>query len=142
MGEFMSGSDEYLSKILEHECHSTSTPDTSCSCGAPSLFQCAACDVAPYFCSPCIVVQHTSLPCHRLQQWRGQHFEPTSLMDLGFVYAVGHNGEPCPHLPSSATPKRLTVVDTNGIHTLPVTYCHCAPLEAEDLKPIDHQDES
>ncbi|KAN0140496.1 hypothetical protein V8E53_001705 [Lactarius tabidus] len=35
-------------------------------------------------------------PFHRIAQWTGAHFAPTSLCRLGFRLFLGHNGAPCP----------------------------------------------
>lgn len=49
-------------------------------------------------------------------------FNRTSLLELGLVIQLGHRiGEPC----ANAQLRKLTVLDTNGLHTVAVRFCDC-----------------
>ncbi|KAI6099228.1 hypothetical protein EDD16DRAFT_1490163 [Pisolithus croceorrhizus] len=48
------------------------------------------------WCGPCAVKVHRNLPFHKVQRWNGTHYQPTSLMDLCFLWHIGHGGDPCP----------------------------------------------
>ena len=50
-------------------------------------------------------------------------FKRTSLMSLGYTFQMGHQGRPCPS--PILSPQNLTIIDLNGIHKLPVTWCGC-----------------
>ncbi|KAI6010015.1 hypothetical protein EDC04DRAFT_2581306 [Pisolithus marmoratus] len=55
-------------------------------------------------CGPCAVKAHRSLPFHKVQRWNGTHYQPTSLMELGFLWHIGHGGDPCPQNSSDPDP--------------------------------------
>lgn len=47
-------------------------------------------------CSECCRNSHLYLPLHRVEVWKGTHFEPAWLWQNGVVIHLGHNGAPCP----------------------------------------------
>lgn len=47
-------------------------------------------------CSECCREAHTFLPFHRVEAWKGTHFEPAWLWQNGLVIHLGHNGDKCP----------------------------------------------
>lgn len=47
-------------------------------------------------CSECCRKSHIYLPLHRVEAWKGTHFEPAWLWQNGVVIHLGHNGAPCP----------------------------------------------
>ena len=54
--------------------------------------------------------------------WRGDFFEKTSLYNLGALIHLGHIDKcPCP----ASSPSTLTVVHTNGVHSIRVVWCEC-----------------
>ncbi|KAI6097513.1 hypothetical protein F5141DRAFT_988257, partial [Pisolithus sp. B1] len=57
---------------------------------------CMSCAGVHAWCGPCAVKAHRNLPFHKVQRWNGAHYQPTSLMDLGFLWHIGHGGDPCP----------------------------------------------
>ena len=71
-------------------------------------------------------------PYHRIAQWTGSHFAPTSLYSLGFMLCLGHSGKPCPLtvevLPSYVTVLPPSLTCTQGIQA-------AKELIAEKKKP-------
>ncbi|KAJ7169139.1 hypothetical protein C8R43DRAFT_1121028 [Mycena crocata] len=57
--------------------------------------------------------------------WKGNRrgWEPRSLRDIGFVYQMGHHGQPCP-VPMPYI-SQLAVIDMGGPQWLPLRYCGC-----------------
>lgn len=55
--------------------------------------------------------------------WNGAFFEKTTLTDLGAVIQLGHADGVC-ECPFT-TPHVLTVVHTNGVHDVCVSWCNC-----------------
>ena len=47
-------------------------------------------------CNDCCRTAHEFLPFHRIEVWRGSHFEPAWLWQNGTLLPLGHNGAPCP----------------------------------------------
>ncbi|KIJ15242.1 hypothetical protein PAXINDRAFT_57201, partial [Paxillus involutus ATCC 200175] len=60
------------------------------------IIRCKTCVGHHGWCKPCAVKMHKYLPFHRLEAWKGFCYEDTSLCELGFVWFLGHGGEPCP----------------------------------------------
>jgi len=77
-------------------------------------------------CLDCIIRRHRSSFSHRIQKWDATslHFENTTLLSLGYMLHLGHEGERCPSSPL-ANFRILTIADTNGIHRVKVHWCAC-----------------
>ncbi|KAI6041972.1 hypothetical protein EDC04DRAFT_2601277 [Pisolithus marmoratus] len=45
-----------------------------------------------------------NLPFQNVQRWNGTHYECTSSMELGFLWHIGHGGDPCPQNSSDPDP--------------------------------------
>lgn len=103
--------------------------------------RCRDCFSDELLCSECVLRAHARLPFHRLlvsptyfyllvtmlipgQQWTGSYFEDLTLGTLGFKLSLGHELGTCTR--PSAPVKDFTIVDTNGIHTFPVSFCECS----------------
>ncbi|KAI6120115.1 hypothetical protein EDD16DRAFT_1519066 [Pisolithus croceorrhizus] len=86
---------EYLNIILEGEQLAKGGICEQCS-EAEGSVQCMSCAGVHAWCDPCAVKVHRNLPFHKVQRWNGAHYQPTSLMDLGFLWHIGHGGDPCP----------------------------------------------
>lgn len=99
-----------------------------------ALYRCIECDQRPVFCVECLVKAHKHNSLHRVERWSGTHFERTTLSELGLVVHLEHRGQCCPYVSRSAKPVPLTVVHTNGIHTVRVQYCRCPNVDAEPLQ--------
>lgn len=76
-------------------------------------------------CRQCIVSCHMEIPFHQVEQWTGKYFKRISMAMLGLKLYCGHHGTPCPSV-SSECSAVLTVIDSGGIHRLPVYECRCA----------------
>ncbi|KAI6094157.1 hypothetical protein EDD16DRAFT_1500144 [Pisolithus croceorrhizus] len=86
------------------------------------------------WCGPCTVKAHRNLPFHKVQRWNGTHYQPMSLMELGFLWHIGHGGymtgeEPPNHRPSWF---QTTNVHTDGILSHEVSVCSCPGSDASD----------
>ncbi|KAI6137144.1 hypothetical protein F5141DRAFT_1230928 [Pisolithus sp. B1] len=95
---------EYLNVILEGKQLAKGGICEQC-CEAEGSVWCMSCTGAHAWCGPCAVKAHKNLPFHKVQRWNGAHYQPTSLMDLGFLWHIGHGGDPCPHNWSDPDPE-------------------------------------
>ncbi|KAI6046731.1 hypothetical protein EDC04DRAFT_2982725 [Pisolithus marmoratus] len=94
---------EYLNVILEGEQLAKGGICEQC-CEAEGSVQCMSCTGVHAWCGPCAVKAHRNLPFDKVQWWNGTHYEPTSLMELGFLWHIGHEGDPCPQNCSDPDP--------------------------------------
>ncbi|KIK25780.1 hypothetical protein PISMIDRAFT_96117 [Pisolithus microcarpus 441] len=89
------------------------------------------------WCGPCAVRAHRNLPFHKVQRWNGTHYEPTSLMELGFLWHIGHGGDPCPQIwldpdPDESSQFQMTIMHTEGIFSHEVSVCNCPGSDSSD----------
>ncbi|KAI5998461.1 hypothetical protein EDC04DRAFT_2584920, partial [Pisolithus marmoratus] len=91
---------EYLNVILEEEQLAKGGICEECS-QAEGCIRCMSCTGIHAWCGPCAVKAHKNLPFHKVQRWNGTHYEATSLMELGFLWHIGHGGLPCPRGPEN-----------------------------------------
>ncbi|KAI6043292.1 hypothetical protein EDC04DRAFT_2562994, partial [Pisolithus marmoratus] len=94
---------EYLNVILEGEQLAKAGICEQCEEVEGSVW-CMSCTGVHAWCGPCAVKAHRNLPFHKVQRWKGTHYEPTSLMELGFLWHIGHGGDPCPRNSSDPDP--------------------------------------
>lgn len=140
MNEFSGVLDSLQDAILSLEWEQ-SLRQMVCECGgSEALYRCSGIDKC-FFprlrCKDCIIMDHTSLPFHRIQKWTSDHFSHCSLESLGFTLQLGHQGAPCPSSTQDGGASReLTIVHLNGYHTLPVYFCHCFDAEAEYIQLV------
>lgn len=59
-------------------------------------WRCLECFGRRIQCNECCRKSHIYLPLHRVEAWKGTHFEPAWLWQDGVVLHLGHNGSPCP----------------------------------------------
>ncbi|KAI6024926.1 hypothetical protein BKA83DRAFT_4124738 [Pisolithus microcarpus] len=97
---------EYLNIILEGEQLAKGGICEQC-CEAEGSVQCMSCTGVHAWCGPCTVKAHRNLPFHKVQRWNGTHYQPTSLMELGFLWHIGHGGDPCPRNWSDPDPDEV-----------------------------------
>ncbi|KAI6115879.1 hypothetical protein F5141DRAFT_1001241, partial [Pisolithus sp. B1] len=76
--------------------------------------QCMSCAGVHAWCGSCAVKAHRNLPFHKVQRWNGAHYQPTSLMDLGSLWHIGHGGDPCPCNWSDPDPEESGYVTGDG----------------------------
>ncbi|KAJ3830960.1 hypothetical protein F5878DRAFT_522657, partial [Lentinula raphanica] len=89
-----------------------------------ALYRCRDCSSMELLCQTCCLNAHSCKPLDRIEKWTGTFFERSTLQSLGLVIQVGHeDGSVCanPTLQFS----NFTVVHTNGIHVLSVSFCGC-----------------
>lgn len=70
---------------------------------------------------------------HYLQYWQGGFFDRTSLHALGFVYYLGHDGDPCP---VESQPRGLMIIDMNGRHKVRIGFCTCGISRNERYRQL------
>ncbi|KAI6017424.1 hypothetical protein EDC04DRAFT_2523178, partial [Pisolithus marmoratus] len=104
---------------------------------AEGSVQCMSCTGVHAWCGPCAVKAHRNLPFHKVQRWNGTHYEPTSLMELGCLWHIGHGGDPCPQNSSDPDPDessqfQMTIVHTEGIFSHEVSVCNCPGSHPND----------
>ncbi|TFK58036.1 hypothetical protein BDN72DRAFT_782600, partial [Pluteus cervinus] len=96
---------------------------------------CTDCFQSPLQCSTCLVACHAHNPFHRLEKWTINHFSRISILSLNGVIHLGHAGQRCPNiLPNSG--RQLTVVHTNGIHSIFATFCGCPKPEPDYIQLV------
>ncbi|KAI6100513.1 hypothetical protein F5141DRAFT_1204836 [Pisolithus sp. B1] len=141
---------EYLNIILEGEQLAKGGICELCS-EAEGSVQCMYCAGVHAWCSPCTIKVHRNLPFHKVQRWNGAHYQPTSLMDLGFLWHIGHGADPCPCNWSDPDPEEsgyvtgdgpsnhrkssqfwMTIVHTEGIFSHEVSVCKCPGSDPND----------
>ncbi|KAJ7604867.1 hypothetical protein DFH06DRAFT_1150817 [Mycena polygramma] len=79
-------------------------------------------------CNRCCMSVHRAHPLHFLKIWEEGAWLNTTLGDEGFVYQLGHNGEPCVAPQEWVTP--MVVIDWSGVHTVPLRFCECGQFQA------------
>ncbi|KAI6040015.1 hypothetical protein EDC04DRAFT_2602760 [Pisolithus marmoratus] len=94
---------EYLNVNLEGEQLAKAGICEQCEEAEGSVW-CMSCAGVHSWCGPCAVKAHRNLPFHKVQRWNGTHYEPTCLMVLGFLWHIGHGGDPCPRNSSDPDP--------------------------------------
>ncbi|KAI6034671.1 hypothetical protein BKA83DRAFT_4461027 [Pisolithus microcarpus] len=128
---------EYLNVILEGEQLAKGGICEQC-CQAEGSIRCMSCTGVHAWCGPCAVKAHRNLPFHKVQRWNGTHYQATSLMELGFLWHVGHGGVPCPQAQENPNPEesgyvsgegppnyRSVALHTEGIFTHEISWCSC-----------------
>ncbi|KAG2111109.1 hypothetical protein DEU56DRAFT_762242 [Suillus clintonianus] len=148
--EYLNYRDLFLDVILESE---DLANEGLCECcqSQEGLFRCLTCSGDHAWCHACILEAHKSLPFHKMQEWNGKCFGDTSLMQMGYIWHLGHGGRPCPssqgswewedldvhidnqvegtgsHIASETSPPTtsLTIVHSTGVFTHNILWCHC-----------------
>ncbi|PBK89482.1 hypothetical protein ARMGADRAFT_935637, partial [Armillaria gallica] len=67
--------------------------------------------------------------------WNRRYFERTSLQELGFVFCLGHSGQPCLNQLEMVFHK-LIIVDVNSYHHLDFQFCFCQDCELDEVKQL------
>ena len=151
MNEWFERRDAYLEVIISH---ASRLANRTCKlCNASSAdWRCKDCLGGHSMCRGCCQILHINLPFHKIEWWNGDHYEPDWLCNVGVVVYLGHDGEPCPTLSTSARVPTLeksesggdpvymspsgwevkvpdcvafTIRHTNGIHKVWVRPCAC-----------------
>ncbi|KDN36644.1 hypothetical protein RSAG8_10686, partial [Rhizoctonia solani AG-8 WAC10335] len=162
--------DDYLDTLYALD---SPPPTPHCSlCALPTnsnhLYRCMCCIGAGDLCSTCIKSLHRFTPTHRIKRWDGSSWAGSSLLDIGHVLFLGHNGQPCPTKQPQQAPAekkaddkknaddeqsdnipgalKLYIGDINGFTRSKVLYCRCPgalekprQLLAVSLFPCSHR---
>ncbi|KAG1850364.1 hypothetical protein DFJ58DRAFT_842440 [Suillus subalutaceus] len=120
---------------------------------AEAIFNCLTFTGDHSWCQPCLITPHQSLPFHKIQSWNNMCFQDVTLADQGFIWYLGHGGEPCPSigastiyghqdervdnietgpLPHYTTP--VTMVHSSGVFTHNVLWCQCSGSNPQHLQ--------
>ncbi|KAI1789363.1 hypothetical protein LXA43DRAFT_892969, partial [Ganoderma leucocontextum] len=132
-----------------------------CTCGRPGPWCCLDCVGRPSFCGKCCRMAHGYQPLHRVEYWTGTYYGTASLRSVHVSIPLGHSGKVCPlqaswvimdsdrHSPcpeSSAlrdpiigpnllvAPCMMVIVDTTGVHEIPVAFCSCPNADLPDVQ--------
>lgn len=65
------------------------------------------------------------------KRYNGFFWETTSLMELGQVLHLGHNGKLCSR---AQEPQNVTVLHTNGYHRVRMTFCQCIGSNGDPIE--------
>lgn len=76
--------------------------------------------------------RHEESPFHHVEMWTGVYFKRVALADLGLKLYCGHYGSPCPSATSEST-ALLRIIDSGGIHKIPIYACFCSRGEKKSL---------
>jgi hypothetical protein len=162
MREWLPRRKEFLHALLEREAPPPGRPCSTCR-SRESSWWCKSCFGTPMFCEECIVTCHLRLPFHQVQEWTGNHFEPSSLGKTGVRIYTGHAGAPCPRTDLSAhtssdsemdwqddddgnvftsytgteEAKEVVVVDCSGVHRIPIVWCTCSATDTNRRRDLD-----
>jgi hypothetical protein len=63
----------------------------------PGLVRCRTCQFPQRLCKTCYISCHQSDPWHHPEIYSGHYFKRASLLELGFVLYLGHQGVQCPY---------------------------------------------
>ncbi|KAK0217813.1 hypothetical protein IW262DRAFT_1463135 [Armillaria fumosa] len=72
-----------------------------------------------------------------IAEWNRRYFARNSLCDIGFVFCLGHSGDPCPNQ-LQQTICKVTIVDVNGYHEVNLKFCFCWHAELDEAKQLFH----
>ncbi|KAJ7434610.1 hypothetical protein B0H11DRAFT_1757333, partial [Mycena galericulata] len=107
--------------------------------GATPSYRCVECFTDDLYCQACIVSAHVDSPLHKVEVWKGDMFERTTLKALGLRIQLGH-GKPgkgrrgrCV-LASEAVDDDFVVVAGNGIHEVALDFCNCVTAQPHDIQ--------
>ncbi|THU89414.1 hypothetical protein K435DRAFT_677988 [Dendrothele bispora CBS 962.96] len=90
-----------------------------------ACYRCLGCQDSGLYCKNCMLLRHSQLPFHHIQEWKNNFFQPVTLQSLGLVLQLGHpSGEAC-YCASTSPVTMLVALDCSGVHKLNVRYCAC-----------------
>ncbi|KAF6752521.1 hypothetical protein DFP72DRAFT_1133715 [Ephemerocybe angulata] len=127
---------------LIYQTHSADNLGEDCGCGLPNAQRTTVCRECWHYdatCSHCFVQSHIKAPTHWAEVWspdRGYFVRhDISALNGHPVIHIGHGGTRCRFVGPDDKGFSFIIVDTNGIHSTRIEYCHCldAPEKAEQL---------
>ncbi|GBE79492.1 hypothetical protein SCP_0206920 [Sparassis crispa] len=118
--------DDYLAEVLHLEGRGPSHSNICMLCDAEAdfFFCCRDCCASDVLCQQCIVSRHLRSPLHAVEFWTGTYFKRNNLHELGLVVQLGHRPSILCSLHDE--PHSITVLHTNRVHTMKVTFCACS----------------
>jgi hypothetical protein len=124
-----------MAALLDFEDIGSEISCAHCHQSALPLFRCSTCLQTANYCRSCIVRRHQSMPFHRILSWDSFNgcFRNTSLQELGLISKLGHNTtqHSCDTYGALCS---LTVIHSNGIHTISIQFCTCPGAKSSDLQ--------
>jgi hypothetical protein len=112
----------YLARILSNESANVKSPICHrCHTNAP-VYRCMDCFHPTLLCACCLNAAHSSMPTHRFRQWNGSCFEKVDSHATGYIFHLGHNGDPC----NMGDNRRFTLGDVTGLHSVTIRFCRHA----------------
>ncbi|KAJ3552341.1 hypothetical protein NM688_g4199 [Phlebia brevispora] len=106
-------------------CKNTASDDN------PVIYRCTQCLHGLHLCAKCCVKAHMHNPLHVVEEWddRRRFWLKVSLMRLGLVINLGHDGEKCACV--TLKPRTITVIHENGVHEVALRFCDCQEKQGE-----------
>ena len=112
------------------------------------LYRCLDCPLTRTQCSRCILDNHQMRPFDRIRRWnvKRQLWEKVSVPDLGFILYLGHDGDPCPSIPTTidgtfglfTRTRAMVVVHEYGHTDIRALFCQCAdPAASEGVQLLE-----
>ncbi|KAL4075158.1 hypothetical protein V8B97DRAFT_2022191 [Scleroderma yunnanense] len=142
---------------MEHEAQEKKGVNCEVCEDSPGSIQCKDCSGYHAWCHHCAVSVHRHLPFHRLEVWTGSCYKEIPLHQLGYIWYMGHGGDPCPLIAKwenegfgsdddpFTEPKKtrsdigpalkITVVHCSGIFTHAVSWCQSWLFPASTIQP-------
>ncbi|KAI1784958.1 hypothetical protein LXA43DRAFT_900780 [Ganoderma leucocontextum] len=90
-----------------------------------TFYHCNDCAFPIHQCIDCLYHTHRVHPFHSVCSWDAdrQFWLPQQLGELGYQFALGHDGQRCPAALSEG--RDFVVIHEHGIARLPIVYCDC-----------------
>ncbi|KAJ8469845.1 hypothetical protein ONZ45_g16753 [Pleurotus djamor] len=122
--EWLPFQQQYLAELLRGEGREANTCDgCDSTLGVSEGVICEECVGRGVSCRKCCIEAHIHQPLHRIKEWNGKCYLPSSLKTIGLEVQLGHPPTvPCSH-PSSFPD--FVVIHVNGLHLVHVKFCCC-----------------
>ncbi|KAJ3817807.1 hypothetical protein F5880DRAFT_1617949 [Lentinula raphanica] len=126
--EWRAHADSYLAEMIRNEGRGDGDLELCFRCRVKGhdrepLFRCMECFSGDLVCEECCRETHKDRPLDIIERWNGDFFEKIALRDIGVSIQLGHaSNETCFN---PRTVQDFTVIHTNGIHTIRLSYCNC-----------------
>ncbi|KZT54451.1 hypothetical protein CALCODRAFT_510770 [Calocera cornea HHB12733] len=123
--DYLDNKQQFESEIigLEYDMR-IGTPCLACVQRDGATTICQDCFDPTPLCKSCQVRTHARTPFHWIREWRGSFFARVTLGSLGISLHLCRNARVCPA--NHDVVQEFTIVAVNGVHSLSVSFCHCA----------------
>jgi hypothetical protein len=95
--EYLDRRHSILIELLQHEALPSTLSCSDCH-RSSATHQCRDCFGPNFWCGPCCISAHRSLPFHRVQMWNGRFFEQSDLLTHGMTLDLRHYPGDCPSI--------------------------------------------